>query len=71
MIDKSITIDDGQTIYCPECDANYEMSYSEGKGTVYVTCECGEAERIQMFLKRFMNSKDASTLDGTEDRTYQ
>lgn len=44
---------EAQTIYCPECDEDYAIAWSDDKGQAYVTCGCGEAEKLDDFLDRF------------------
>lgn len=54
MLDKDTTIDDAQTVYCPDCGEDYRMVWSEERNEVFVVCDCYEAEKIGKFLDRFL-----------------
>lgn len=44
---------EAQEIYCPECDEDYALAWSEEKQSMFVVCNCGEAETVESFHDRF------------------
>jgi hypothetical protein len=43
---------EAQEIYCPECDSDYALAWSDEKEQMFVVCDCGEAEKIDSFHER-------------------
>lgn len=57
-------------VYCPECDADYTIAWSEEQDEMFVVCDCGEAEPAKDFVDRFR--EEYKEEDETEDvRGYQ
>lgn len=72
MLDKDITIDDAQTIFCPTCKENYRMVFSKDRKDVFVVCDCYEAEQIGKFLNRFLAAHvDGVTEEPEDGMMYQ
>lgn len=44
---------EAQDIYCPECDSDYMLSWSDTQSQMYVICDCDGAEEVATFVKRF------------------
>lgn len=40
-------------VYCPDCDDNYELAWSEEKDGMYAVCGCDKAEPAPEFIDRF------------------
>lgn len=57
------------TVYCPDCDEDYEIVWVSEESTVCVLCDCDELEPIDEFLERFRDEFS----DGGErhNRMYQ
>lgn len=72
MLDKNTIIDDGQTIFCPDCEADYRMVWSENRNEVFIVCDCYEAENIQQFVSRFLGKHaDGVTEEPDDGVMYQ
>lgn len=44
-----------QTVFCPDCDEDYSLVWSDDKEVTLVACDCGEVEPIGHFLERMYN----------------
>lgn len=56
-----------KNIYCPECDEDYAIAWSEEKDGMFVICDCGEAEPVEDFVDRFREEYT----EGYSDKMYQ
>lgn len=64
-------ITDAQTVFCPDCDEDYRLRWSEEKGVVIVTCGCDESEVAYDFLDRFMAEMTDSDRGEQSSRMFQ
>lgn len=59
-----------KTIYCPDCDEDYRLAYSNDRDEMYVVCDCGEAEAVADFVGRFKDEYDGADSE-EKPRWYQ
>lgn len=60
---------EAQTIYCPECDADYALAWSDDEQQTYVICDCDEAESVAAFVDRFTDEHEDD--GGPHGRMFQ
>lgn len=58
-------------VYCPDCDTDYVIAWSDEQDTMYVVCNCGEAEPALDFIEQFRDEYIPETDTTDEPRGYQ
>lgn len=71
MLDKDTTVDDAQTVFCPTCEENYRLAWSGNKESLFVVCDCYEAEQLGKFSQRFLAEHvDGVTAEPDDSKMY-
>lgn len=54
---------EAQEVYCPRCDENYTLSWSDTEQKMFVTCGCNTAQPIEKFMSKFTDEYEEKSKD--------
>lgn len=58
---------EAQEVFCPECDEDYVLAWSDKHEGMYIVCGCGRAENAEDFIERFYEEMT----DTHDDKMFQ